>query len=64
MKTKITRREWAVALGASATAAAAQAPPSTENLTTEAATQLRQTVDELRKFNLDMAAEPAFIFKP
>ncbi len=63
---KITRRELAVALGASA-AANAQVTPTgrpAEDLLVEVAGELRKAAARLEEFKLPAEAEPAFVFKP
>jgi hypothetical protein len=68
MRAKITRREWAAALGVTAAAAQAQAPPAAQqtaaDLLAEARSEVRQDIERIGKFPLPAAAEPAFIFRP
>lgn len=70
VRATMTRREWAAALAASAAPAAlAQAPASEreaspEELLTEAKADVRRSAERLHKFDLPMATEPAFVFKP
>jgi len=65
---KITRREWAAAIGASATATAQVttlgADQTADEILTQARAEVRQSAERLEKFKLPMTAEPAFIFKP
>jgi len=65
---KITRREWAAAIGASVAAPAQVTTPGAEQtadeILAEARAEVRQSVAQLEKFNLPVTAEPAFIFKP
>jgi hypothetical protein len=65
---KFTRREWAAAIGASATAPAQVTPPgaaqTAEEIQAQARAKARQSAERLEKFKLPMTAEPAFIFKP
>jgi hypothetical protein len=63
MWAKITRREWAAALGVTAAAAQAQTQPAAD-LMAEARSEVRQDIEQLVKFPLPPAAEPAFVFKP
>ena len=62
---KITRREWAAALGA-ATSAPAQvvSPDQTTDLVAVAAGDIRKAAAQLEEFKLPADAEPAFVFKP
>jgi hypothetical protein len=69
MQVKITRREWAAALAASAAPALAQTPSSerqasADEMLAEARSDARRDASELRKFVLPPATEPAFVFKP
>jgi len=68
MWARITRREWVAALGVTAAAAQTQAQPaasqSAGDLLAEARSELRQDIEQVGKFVLPAAAEPAFIFKP
>jgi len=68
---KVTRRELAVAVSASALLAARPAPaqsvspPSAQNNELDAVRmQFHQLADQLDQFPLPMDAEPATIFKP
>ena len=65
---KVTRREWAAALAATATAARAQtqpgAPQTAAGLKAEASGEVRRDIGQLDKFPLPAATEPAFVFKP
>ena len=65
---KLTRREIAAALSGSAVfLAAVAAPAQSENAGDElqaSLAQLRGNAEQLDKFPLPMAAEPATIFKP
>ena len=64
---RITRREWAAALGAAAAAPARAAAPAPEAddgvLLAEARGDIQQAMTVLEKFNLPIAAEPAFVFR-
>ncbi len=60
---RITRREWAAALTATAAAAQAQTQPAA-GLVAEARSEMRQDIEQLGKFPLPAATEPAFVFKP
>ncbi len=68
MRARITRREWAAALGATAAVAQAQAPPATAppvaGLIAEARSEVQSDIEQIGKFPLAASAEPAFIFKP
>ena len=62
----LTRRQLAAALAAAAPLAAQEAPPQPATPAEElkAATErLRRTTGTLAKFDVPMAAEPAFSFK-
>lgn len=62
---KITRREWAAALGASVgTPAQVASQDLTTDLVAEAAGDLRKAATRLEEFKLPVEAEPAFVFKP
>ena len=73
---KFTRRELAAALSTSAVllarpqvqpqpqASAASPPLNPDDVLKAARAQLRDNADQLDKFPLPMAAEPATIFKP
>ena len=63
MRAKITRREWAAALCVTAAAAQAQTQPAAD-LMAEARNEVRQDIEQLGKFPLPPAAEPAFVYKP
>jgi len=65
-KFKVTRREWAAALGASVAAPAQVTPPgqSPDQLLAGAAGEIHKAVARLEEFKLPMEAEPAFVFKP
>jgi hypothetical protein len=56
MPLEITRRELAAAL------VALQAPP--DETLVEASGEVRRDIEQLQKFPLPMATEPAFVFKP
>jgi hypothetical protein len=66
MGTKITRRHLAELL--TAAPLLAQAPPPQSPAATDDATiardLLKTNLDAIRKFDLPMATEPSFIFKP
>ncbi|RPI17592.1 MAG: hypothetical protein EHM65_02950 [Acidobacteriales bacterium] len=62
MRIKITRREWAAALAATAVPIPAQTPA--DETLAEARAEIRADIERLEKFPLPMAAEPAFVFKP
>ena len=68
MAAKITRREWAAALAVASAPAQAQAQPdsaqTTAALMVEARGEIRRDIQQLEKFSLPTAAEPAFIFRP
>jgi hypothetical protein len=68
MAAKITRREWATALAVASAPAQAQAQPDAAQtnaaLMIEARSELRQDIQQLEKFSLPAAAEPAFVFRP
>ncbi len=65
---KITRREWAAAIGASVAAPAQVTTPgpdqTSDEIQAEARAEVRQSAERLEKFKLPVTAEPAFIFKP
>jgi hypothetical protein len=66
---RMTRREWAVALAVSGVPAAAQTVSpgpkgSAGDMLAQARRDVRREVDELRKFPLPPATEPAFVFEP
>jgi hypothetical protein len=63
MEGKLTRREWAGVLGASAAAARAQGPAD-GGVMEEARAELRETIERLQKFRLPAATEPAVVFRP
>jgi len=65
-KFKVTRREWAAALGASVAAPAQVTTPdqTSDQILAEAAGEIRQAAAHLEEFKLPMEAEPAFVFKP
>jgi hypothetical protein len=66
MSTKLTRRELAAGL-LSATPLLAQAPPApvpAADDATVARDQLKNNIELIRKFDLPVATEPSFIFKP
>ncbi|MCP5111156.1 MAG: hypothetical protein GY953_10000 [bacterium] len=64
MSRNFTRREMAAALVAAAPAAArAQQPGQTDPLA-KARSQLREAIEAMEKVDLEMTAEPAFVFKP
>jgi hypothetical protein len=63
---KLTRRQVAAAIAATAPLAAQEAPPQPATPADElkaAAERLRRTTGTLAKFEVPMAAEPAFSFK-
>jgi hypothetical protein len=63
---KLTRRQLAAALAATAPLAAQESPPQPATPAEElkaAAERLRRTTGSLAKFPVPMAAEPAFSFK-
>jgi len=64
MSTKFTRRRLAGLL--SAAPLLAQAPPQTSapDDTTAARDLIKNNIDVIRKFDLPVATEPGFIFKP
>jgi len=66
MKTLLTRRELAACLPAisAAPVSAAERAPADAELLESARSRLREAIGKLGEFNLPMAAEPAFIFKP
>ena len=65
---KITRREWAAAIGASVAAPAQVttrgADQTADQIQIQARAEVRESAERLEKFKLPMTAEPAFIFKP
>ena len=62
---RITRREWAAALGASVAAVnPAPAQQTGGDLFEEAKGGLKKTLDALRQYKLEPAVEPAHVFKP
>jgi hypothetical protein len=66
MRTKLTRRQLAAALSVPALLAQAPSPPLPQNADEElkaARDQNRQVAEQLAKFPLPMATEPATHFK-
>ncbi|HSW48862.1 MAG TPA: hypothetical protein VLH09_01750 [Bryobacteraceae bacterium] len=67
MAANITRREWAAALAAAVPALAQAQPAETQTaaaLIVEARGEIRGDIQQLERFPLPPAAEPAFVFKP
>jgi hypothetical protein len=60
---KLTRRELAAALSTSAVLLA-QVPPSADDELKTSIAQLRENAEQLDKFPLPMATEPATTFRP
>jgi hypothetical protein len=69
MATKITRREWAVVLGAVASPAASVQSQTLDTqseagLMAEARAELALELQRISTYPLPAATEPAFLFKP
>ena len=64
MTTKLTRREIAVSISASAVLLAQPLPTNPDEELKAAKDQIQQNVQQLAKFPLPMSTEPASHFKP
>ena len=69
MRTRMTRREWAATVAVSAASAPAQTvatepKASSDQMLAQARSDVQRNVDQLRRFALPAATEPAFVFKP
>jgi hypothetical protein len=69
MRVRMTRREWAAALAASAAPMPAQTvspelQASAEEMLAQAKSDVRRDVEQLQRFALPAVTEPAFVFKP
>lgn len=66
VRAKMTRRQLAAALASSAALARAQEEPKAtpDELLAQEKKDVREGSEKLEKFNVPMATEPAFVFKP
>jgi hypothetical protein len=64
MSTKFTRRSLAGLVVAAPLAAQAQAPAAPAGDAEIARDLLKNNLEQIRKFDLPVATEPSFIFKP